>query len=212
MTTSVLSDCGARRLAESASETSSKNLRSPVLGMDEMVKGVSALFEQVLRRLGVGDYAIRCGLRFVHAPHTQCAITDLDVVVVTPFGAFVVCVMPFQGSVEPGLDAETLIAAHAEDGAVLHTAPVRRLAAVLRALRSLLSVYGCPVEGLAIAAATPCQIHPLLPESILAPDELYHYLRLRLLRFFEIRKPHVVVSQAIDVIDRRSKKPKCEPR
>ncbi|AMM14703.1 hypothetical protein AX768_11960 [Burkholderia sp. PAMC 28687] len=177
-----------------------------------MVEGVSVLFEQVLRRLGVGDYAIRCGLRFIHASHTRCAVTDLDMVVVTPFGAFVVCVLSFQGSVEPGLDPETLITAHAEDGAVLHTAPARRHAAVLRSLRSLLSAHGCTVEGLAIAAATPCEIHPLLAESILAPDELYHYLRLRLLRFFEIRKPHVVVSQAVNVIDRRSEKPKCEPR
>lgn len=206
MTRTALSECIGRLCAEGAAEQRNANARSRISDGDRAVEHVVTVFKQVLRRLGIGDYVIRRGLRFVHAPHTQCSTTDLDVMLVAPFGAFVVCVMSFEGSVEPGPNADTLIAAVDEGEPVLHTSPVRRHAAVLRSLRSLLSVHGCPVEGLAIAAATSCKIHPLLSESILAPDELYYYLRLRLLRFFEIGRPHVVVLQAVDAIDRRSEK------
>lgn len=206
MAGTALSDCIGRRWAEGATEQRKVNAPSRIPDGDKAVELVLTVFKQALRRLGIGDYVIRRGLRFVHALHAQCATTDLDIVVVTPFGAFVVCVMSFQGSVEPGPNVETLIAAGGEGEPVLLTSPVRRHAAVLRSLRSLLSVRECPVEGLAIAAATRCEIHPLLTESILAPDELYHYLRLRLLKFFETGRPHVVVLQAVDAIDRRSEK------
>jgi len=204
LTITALSECIGRLCAEGAAEQRNANARSRISDGDMAVEHVVTVFKQALRRLGIADYVIRRSLRFVHAPHAQCATTDLDVMVVTPFGAFVVCVMSLQGNVEPGPNTETLIAACGEGEPMLHTSPVRRHAAVLRSLRSLLSVYECPVEGLAIAAATPCQIHPLLPESILAPDELYHYLRLRLLRFFDIGRPHVVVLHVVDAIDRRS--------
>jgi hypothetical protein len=42
-----------------------------------------------------------------------------------------------------------------------------------------------------------------LPESILEAAELYHYLRLRTIRFFSSKQRHVSVARVIDVIESR---------
>ncbi len=64
-------------------------------------------------------------------------------------------------------------------------------------------MHACPVESIAVAAACPCVLHPLLPESILGAAELYHFLRLRTIRFFSSRQRHVSVARVVDVIEAR---------
>jgi hypothetical protein len=50
-------------------------------------------------------------------------------------------------------------------------------------LRVLLAEYGCPVECIAVFAASHCVLDPTLPETILQASEFHHFMRTRLNRF-----------------------------
>jgi hypothetical protein len=198
-TTVDKADCTGR--GESARNTANEKMHSVPKGEGTAMCSVSDAFRQTLDRLGIADYVLRERAILIHAPGTRLPTTQLDVIVVTPFGVFVVMEMGFKGLVAPGPDAETVSVIDQEGEAMLRTSPVRRQAAVVRCLRSLLVRHACPVESVAVAAASPCSLHPLLPESILEAAELYHYLRLRTIRFFSSAQPHVSVARVVDVID-----------
>jgi len=121
----------------------------------------------------------------------------------------VVTAMSFEGRVAPGPDAETLSVVNEEGEAMLYTSPLRRQAAAVRCLRSLLLQHSCPVESIPMAATSPCVLHPLLPESILGAAELHHFLRLRTIRFFSSRQRHVSVARVVDVIERLDSRPEA---
>ena len=189
--------------SENARATVDEKAPYILTGGDTGVHFVSNEFRQTLDRLGIADYVLRERVVLLHAPGTRFPTTKLDVVAVTPFGVFVVMAMKVGGRIAPGPDAETLSVINQDGETVLRTSPIRRQAAVVRSLRALLVRYACPVESVAIAAASPCSLHPLLPESILEAGELYHYLRLRTLRFFSSKQPHVSVTRVVDVIQSR---------
>jgi hypothetical protein len=192
------SDC-----SESVRDTANQNAPCIRTALGSATLSVSDTFRQTLDRLGVEDYVLRERMILIHAPGTRFPTTELDILVVSPFGAFVVMAMRFRGHVAPGPDGETLSVVNEEREAMLHTSPLRRQAAAVRCLRSLLLPHACPVENLAVAATLPCALHPLLPESILKADELYHYLRLRTIRFFSSRQRHVSVARVVDAIESR---------
>ena len=187
----------------SVRETARLNAPCIRTALGSATSSVSGTFRQALDRLGIDDYVLRERVILIHAPGTRFPTTKLDVLVVSPFGAFVVMAMQLRGRVAPGPDSETLSVVNEEREAMLHTSPLRRQASAVRCLRSLLLPHGCPVESLAVAATLPCALHPLLPESILEADELYHYLRLRTIRFFSSRQRHVSVARVVDAIEGR---------
>lgn len=189
--------------SRSVRETARQNAPRIRTALGSATLSVSDTFRQTLDRLGVEDYVLRERMILIHAPGTRFPTTELDILVVSPFGAFVVMAMRLRGHVAPGPDAETLSVVNEEREAMLHTSPLRRQAAAVRCLRSLLLPHACPVENLAVAATLPCALHPLLPESILNADELYHYLRLRTIRFFSSRQRHVSVARVVDAIENR---------
>lgn len=174
-----------------------------VTGPGTATSSVPDEFRRTLHRLGIEDYVLRERVILIHAPGTRFPTTKLDVVAVTPFGVFVVMAMRFGGRVAPGPDADTLSVINEDGEAMIRTSPVRRQAAAVRCLRSLLVQHACPVESVAVAATFPCALHPLLPESILEAAELYHYLRLRTIRFFSSKQRHVSVARVVDVIESR---------
>jgi hypothetical protein len=188
--------------SENARATVDEGAPCILTGADTGAHFVSNEFRQTLDRLGIADYVLRERVVLIHAPGTRFPTTKLDVVAVTPFGVFVVMAMKFGGRIAPGPDAETLSVINEGGEAVLRISPVRRQAAVVRCLRALLVRHACPVESVAVAAS-PCSLHPLLPESILEAAELYHYLRLRTIRFFSSKQPHVNVARVVDVIQSR---------
>lgn len=194
---------GTPDCSESARDTVNKNVPCIPTDVGSATLSVSDIFRQTLDRLGVDDYVLRERVILIHAPGTRFPTTKLDVLVVTPFGAFVAMAMQLRGRVAPGPDAETLSVINEGGEVVLRTSPVRRQAAAVRCLRSLLLQHACLVESLAVAATLPCALHPLLPESILEADELYHYLRLRTIRFFSSRQRHVSVARVVNVIESR---------
>jgi hypothetical protein len=194
---------GAPDCAENAPDTANQNASSTPTGLGSAAPSVSHTFRQTLDRLGVEDYILQERVILIHAPGTHFPTTKLDLLAVTPFGVFVVMTMQLRGLVAPGPDAETLGVINEEGEAMLHTSPLRRQAAAVRCLRSLLLPHACPVENLAVAATLACALHPLLPESILEADELYHYLRLRTIRFFSNRQRHVSVASVVHAIKSR---------
>ena len=189
--------------AENACATVDEKAPCILTGAGTGTPFVADEFRQMLDRLGIGDYVLRERVILIHAPGTRLPTTKLDVVAVTPFGVFVAMAMKFGGRIAPGPDADTLSVINEDGEAVFRTSPLRRQAAVVRCLRSLLVRHACPVESVAVAAASPCVLHPLLPESILEAPELYHYLRLRTIRFFASKQRHVSVARVIDVIESR---------
>ena len=189
--------------SETARGTVDEKVPCILTGVDTATPSVSDEFRRTLDRLGIDDYVLRERVILIHAPGTRFPTTKLDVVAVTPFGVFVVMAMRFGGRIAPGPDAETLSVINEDGEAMLRTSPVRRQAAAVRCLRSLLMQHACPVESVAVAAASLCALHPLLPESIIEAAELYHYLRLRTIRFFLSKQRHVSVARAVDVIESR---------
>jgi hypothetical protein len=194
---------GGPDCTESACDTANQNAPCIPTGLSSAGASVSDTFRQTLDRLGIDDYVLRERVILIHAPGTRFSTTKLDILVVSPLGAFVVTAMQLRGRVTPGPDAETLNVVNEEREAMVHTSPLRRQAAAVRCLRALLAQYACPVESLAIAANLPCVVHPLLPESILQADELYHYLRLHTIRFFTSRQRHVSVARVVNAIESR---------
>ncbi|MGX7004322.1 hypothetical protein [Caballeronia sp. KNU42] len=194
---------GGPDCTESACDTANQNAPCIPTGLSSARASVSDTFRQTLDRLGIDDYVLRERVILIHAPGTRFSTTKLDILVVSPFGAFVVMAMQLRGRVAPGPDAETISVVNEEREAMLHTSPLRRQAAAVRCLRPLHLQHACLVESLAVAATPPCALHPLLPESILEADELYHYLRLRTIRFFSSRQRHVSVARVVDAIESR---------
>ena len=58
--------------------------------MGSATPSVPDTFRQTLDRLGVEDYVLRERMILIHAPGTRFPTTKLDILVVSPFGAFVV--------------------------------------------------------------------------------------------------------------------------
>ena len=160
--------------AENACATVDEKAPCILTGAGTGTPFVADEFRQMLDRLGIGDYVLRERVILIHAPGTRLPTTKLDVVAVTPFGVFVAMAMKFGGRIAPGPDADTLSVINEDGEAVFRTSPLRRQAAVVRCLRSLLLQHACTVESVAVAATFPCALHPLLPESILEAAELYH--------------------------------------
>jgi Nuclease-related domain len=164
---------------------------------------LSKAFRYALDRLCTNGYVLAERVILIHAPGTRFPTTELDLLVVTPFGVFVVTAVRHHGTVLPGPDLETLNVVDIHGETLIRTSPARRQASAIRCLRPLLGQHECPVQGLAVAVDLPCTLHPLLPESILEAPELYHWLRLRMIRFITNGQRHVNVRRALDAIATR---------
>lgn len=142
-------------------------------------KSVAAL----LRTMPDQAFVVRRGVMLEHAPGTRNPMTWVDCLAVTGFGSFVIGRYDWTGTVKRSLNDDELLV-HDKVGVVsVQTSPLRRAKPALRHLRALLVEYGCPVESIAIFASSQCVLDPALPEAILYPSELHHFMRTRLNRF-----------------------------
>ena len=142
-------------------------------------KSVAAL----LRTMPDRAFVVRRGVMLEHAPGTRNPMTWVDCLAVTGFGSFVIGRYDWTGTVKRSLNDDELLV-HDKVGVVsVQTSPLRRAKPALRHLRALLAEYGCPVESIAIFASSQCVLDPALPEAILYPSELHHFMRTRLNRF-----------------------------
>jgi hypothetical protein len=171
-------------------------------GMGASALLVSEALREALERVVMRDYVLIERVILIHAPGTRFPSSKLDYLAVTPFGVFDVMAMRFHGRVSPGSSPE-LVSVDEEGEIVSRTSPARRQVATRRCLRSLLRAQACPVEALAVPAFTDCVLDPLLPESIMELRELYHYLRVRMIRFRCSGQRMVNLNQAVDAIGTR---------
>ncbi|MFM0498148.1 NERD domain-containing protein [Paraburkholderia caledonica] len=142
-------------------------------------KTVTAL----LRTMSHRAFVVRRGVMLEHAPGTRNPMTWVDCLAVTEFGAFVIDRYDWRGTVKRSLNDDELLV-HDKVGVVsVQTSPLRRAKPALRHLRALLAEYDCPVESIASFASSHCALDPALPEAILYPCELHHFMRTRLNRF-----------------------------
>jgi hypothetical protein len=171
-------------------------------GIGETTVRVSEALREALQRLVMRDYVLIELAILIHAPGTRFPSSKLDYLAVTPFGAFDVMAMRFHGSVSPGRSRET-VRVDEEGETVYRTSPVRRQVATRRCLRFLLLAQACPVEAMAVPAFADCVLHPLLPESIMELHELYHYLRVRMIRFRSSGQRMINLTQTVEAIATR---------
>ena len=142
-------------------------------------KSVAAL----LRTMSDRAFVVRRGVMLEHAPGTRNPMTWVDCLAVTGFGSFVIGRYDWTGTVKRSLNDDELLF-HDRVGVVsVQTSPLRRAKPAVRHLHALLAEYGCPVESIAIFASSQCVLDPALPEAILYPSELHHFMRTRLNRF-----------------------------
>jgi hypothetical protein len=168
-------------------------------GAGASVLPVSEALREALQRLVMRDYVLIERAILIHAPGTRFPSSKLDHLAVTPFGVFNVMTMRFHGSVSPSPNPE-LVRVDEEGEIISRTSPARRQVATLRCLRSLLLAQACPVEALAVPAFADCILHPLLPESIMELHELYHHLRVRMIRFRSSGQRKINLNQAVEAI------------
>jgi hypothetical protein len=88
--------------SESVRDIVNQNAPCIPTGMGSARASVSDTFRQTLDRLGVDDYVLRERVILIHAPGTRFPTTKLDILVVSPFGAFVVTAMRFRGTCGTG--------------------------------------------------------------------------------------------------------------
>lgn len=142
-------------------------------------KSVAAL----LRTMSDRAFVVRRGVMLEHAPGTSNPMTWVDCLAVTGFGSFVIGRYDWTGTVKRSLNDDELLV-HDKVGVVsVQTSPLRRAKPAVRHLHALLAEYGCPVESIAVFASSQCVLDPALPEAILYPSELHHFMRTRLNRF-----------------------------
>jgi hypothetical protein len=137
----------------------------------------------LLRTTSDRAFVVRRGVMLEHAPGTRNPVTWVDCLAVTEFGAFVINRYDWTGTVKRSVNDDELLL-HDEPGAVsIQTSPLRRAKPAVRHLRALLAEYRCPVESIAIFVSSHCALDPTLPDTILYPSELHHFMRTRLNRF-----------------------------
>ncbi|MEQ5841400.1 NERD domain-containing protein [Paraburkholderia acidicola] len=137
----------------------------------------------VLRTMSDRAFVVRRGVIIEHAPGTRNPMTWIDCLAVTEFGAFVIDRYDWTGTVRRSINEDEVLV-HEKLGVIsVQTSPLRRAKPALRHLRGLLAEYGCPVEYIAVFAASHCALDPTLPETILRASELDHFMRMRLNRF-----------------------------
>jgi len=136
-----------------------------------------------LRTTSERAFVVRRGVMLEHAPGTRNPVTWADCLAVTEFGSFVINRYDWTGTVKRSVNDDELLL-HDEPGAVsVQTSPLRRAKPAVRHLRALLAEHCCPVESIAIFVSSHCALDPTLPETILCPSELHHFMRTRLNRF-----------------------------
>ncbi|MDR6207787.1 nuclease-related domain-containing protein [Paraburkholderia graminis] len=144
---------------------------------------LSKTLAALLRTMSDRAFVVRRGVMLEHAPGTRNPVTWVDCLAVTEFGVFVIDRYDWTGTVKRSLDDDELLV-HDKVGVVsVQTSPLRRAKPALRHLRAILAEYDCPVQSVAIFAPSHCALDPALPEAILYPSELLHFMRTRLNRF-----------------------------
>jgi hypothetical protein len=134
-----------------------------------------------------------------HAPGSAFPTAEVDHLVVTPFGLFVVETKNWSGSIQPGPTPNTLVRVAPDGSFEPRRSPDSQNRTKVAFLRGMLPGMW-PVEGLGVFASASCDLSPRLPLSLIRIDELAHCLRARKARFESAGQRPVNVAVARDAV------------
>ncbi|TCK33428.1 nuclease-like protein [Paraburkholderia sp. BL8N3] len=149
-----------------------------------------------LRWLCGDDFYLHPGaLLLNHAPGTDFPTAEVDHLVVTPFGIFVVETKNWAGRIEPGPTEQTVVRIGADGQRDVRRSPMQQNRSKVAFLRSMLP-GSWPVEGIAAFSHPYCDVSCALPLNLMRATDLRQWLRGRKSRYESRRDLPVNVPQA----------------
>lgn len=159
---------------------------------------------RVLSQLCGNDFYVHpTALLLLHAPGTEFPTAEVDHLVVTAFGIFVIETKNWAGAIAPGSSTDTVVC-HLPSGKLEERrSPISQNRAKVAFLRGTLpSVWN--VQGLGVFANDNCSLSPDLPLALVTLRDLGYWLRTQRDRHAKSGHPNINVSAAWDVVRRLS--------
>ncbi|MFP3565458.1 nuclease-related domain-containing protein [Paraburkholderia sp. SIMBA_030] len=171
---------------------------------DEGEKRVSADLHRHLARLCGDDWCLLDGVILIHAPGSAFPTAEIDHLVITPFGIFVIETKHWAGAVTRGESDDTLLLATLDGQRLVRTSPMKQNAGKVRFLSRLLPPRLWIVEGLGVFSHEAASVDPALPAALLERGELYRHLRVRQQQFAHTGTGRLPVRAIADAILRHA--------
>ncbi|ABX19238.1 MULTISPECIES: nuclease-related domain-containing protein [Burkholderia cepacia complex] len=165
---------------------------------------VNAELRRVLAHLCGSDFYVHpTALLLLHAPGTEFPTAEVDHLVVTPFGIFVIETKNWAGTILPGQTADQLVC-HLPSGRLEERrSPISQNRAKVAFLRGTLPATW-NVQGLGVFSHDACTLSAGLPLALVNLRDLGYWLRTQRDRHAESGNPNINVSAAWDVVRRLS--------
>jgi hypothetical protein len=144
--------------------------------------GEKLVHDELLRVLswlcGANFYLHPTALLLDHAPGTAFPTAEVDHLVITPFGIFVVETKNWTGAIEPGNDRGTVVRVGADGHREARRCPLRQNRSKVAFLRATLPGVWA-VEGVGVFSHDACVLSPDLPSDLIRRPDLGQWLRER---------------------------------
>ncbi|MCA8022677.1 nuclease-related domain-containing protein [Burkholderia metallica] len=156
----------------------------------------------ILSQLCGDDFYVHpTALLLLHAPGTEFPTAEVDHLVVTPFGIFVIETKNWAGAIVPGSTADTVVCHQPGGKLEERRSPVSQNRAKVAFLRGTLpAVWN--VQGLGVFAHESCTLSPDLPLALVTLRDLAYWLRTQRDRHAKSGKPNINVTAAWGVVNR----------
>ncbi|MGF6997372.1 nuclease-related domain-containing protein [Paraburkholderia sp. GAS32] len=159
--------------------SSDPTLRSEQSG-DEGEANVQAELRAALSWLCGHDFYLHDGpLLLNHAPGTEFPTAEVDHLVITPFGIFVVETKNWTGLIMPGHDDSSVERVGSDGRSEARRSTLAQNRSKVRFLRSILPAVW-PVESIAVFPNRNCELSPELPVNLMGIHDLRQWLRVRM--------------------------------
>lgn len=187
------------RAVSAAPPSSAPVVRSQRIG-DEGEARVRAELRDALTWLcGENFYLHPSAVVLNHAPGTDFPTAEIDHLVITPFGIFIVETKNWTGRIELGPSDVTLTRTGADGRPEIRTSPVGQNRSKVSFLKAVLPPLW-PIEGLGVFANERCALSPELPENIIRCADLRQWLRTKHADHAKRKSIVVDVAKAWDAI------------
>ncbi|CAG4914175.1 nuclease-related domain-containing protein [Paraburkholderia gardini] len=111
-----------------------------------------------------------------HAPGSPFPTAEVDHLVITPFGLFVIETKNWSGAIEPGPNPDTVVRIAADGSYEIRRSPIAQNRSKVQFLRAVLPGMWT-VEGIGVFANEHCAISPALPLGLIRTADLSQWMR-----------------------------------
>ncbi|MFX1684432.1 nuclease-related domain-containing protein [Paraburkholderia sp. A1BS-2L] len=140
---------------------------------------VLAELRRVLTWLCGANFHLHDGAVLIHhAPGTAFPTAEIDHLVVTSFGIFVIETKNWSGSITPGAHRDELVRTGADGAREIRRSPLAQNRTKVAFLSDKLPCVW-PIDGIGVFASPDCNLHPDLPLPLIHISELGHWMRQR---------------------------------